>query len=332
MSYKIELKQPGYIQGINAGNFDNIALEVFAYQYQHNNIYREFTNALKIDPAKVCSVDQVPFLPISFFKTHKIVTGTAAEPAFIFESSGTTGELPSRHYVADATVYRESLLRGFREFYGDPGDYAILALLPSYLERQNASLVHMAKVLMEESGHPYCGFYLNEWNQLKEVLARLEANGQKTLLIGVTFALLDFTEVHSMTLKHTIVMETGGMKGRREEWTRAQVHDYLKNRLGLNEVHSEYGMTELLSQAYSKGGGIFRPASTMKVLIRDINDPLEVSYTGAGCLNIIDLANVNSCSFIATEDIGSMHSDGGFEVLGRLDHAALRGCSLMVVS
>ncbi|WP_276133910.1 acyl transferase [Polluticoccus soli] len=330
MSYKIELKDPAFVQGINAGNFDDIALQVFAHQYEHNEIYHAFTKALGVDPSGVKNIEQIPFLPISFFKTHRVVSDTA-EPAFVFESSGTTGETPSRHFVTDAVVYRESLLRGFKQFYGDPKDYVILALLPSYLERKNASLVHMAKVLMEESGHPDCGFYLDEWDKLASVLARLEAGGQKTLLLGVTFALLDFAEAHPMQLQHTVVMETGGMKGRREEWTRRQVHEFLMDKWQLANVHSEYGMTELLSQAYSLGGGMFNASDTMKVLIRDINDPLEVKKTGSGCLNIIDLANINSCSFIAAEDIGNMHADGRFEVLGRLDHAALRGCSLMVV-
>jgi phenylacetate-coenzyme A ligase PaaK-like adenylate-forming protein len=332
VSYKIELKGTPFVHNINAGNFDDIALQVFAHQYRQNDIYRAFTDALRIAPAEVTNVEQIPFLPISFFKTHKVVSDPHAEIAFTFESSGTTGETPSRHYVTDAAVYRESLLRGFQQFYSDPKDYAILALLPSYLERKNASLVHMAKVLIEESGHPDCGFYLDEWNKLAEVISKLEARGQKALLLGVTFALLDFAEAHPMQLEHTIVMETGGMKGRREEWTRRQVHEFLEEKWQLDKVHSEYGMTELLSQAYSQGDGLFLPTDTMKVLIRDINDPLEVRKTGSGCLNIIDLANLNSCSFIATEDIGNMHADGHFEVLGRLDHAALRGCSLMVVS
>lgn len=331
MSYKIELKQPAYIQHINAENFEDIALEVFHYQYENNAIYRQFTDALKTDIAAVRHVSQVPFLPISFFKTHTVVAGHG-NPALTFESSGTTGDIPSRHYVLDEAVYTESLLRGFNEFYGSPGDYAILALLPSYLERQNASLVHMAKVLMEKSGHPACGFYLNEWDKLRDTINGLEASGQKTLLLGVTFALLDFAEACPMPLKHTIVMETGGMKGRRTEWTRSQVHDFLKQQWQLQEVHSEYGMTELLSQAYAPADGIFRCSGTMRVYSRDINDPLDVRATGTGCLNIIDLANINSCSFIATEDIGSIQDNGSFEVLGRMDHAVLRGCSLMVIS
>jgi phenylacetate-coenzyme A ligase PaaK-like adenylate-forming protein len=311
--------------------FENIALQVFRLQYENNSLYRDYCNALHIDAATVNTLTAIPFLHISFFKTHKVVTGHVPAPALIFESSGTTGETPSRHYIADAGIYEQSLLQGFEQFYGAPQQYAVLALLPSYLERQNASLVHMAKTLMEKSGHPDNGFYINEWQQLHDVLARLEQAGQKTLLLGVTFALLDFATAHPMPLAHTIVMETGGMKGRREELTRNEVHTYLKQQWQLQHVHSEYGMTELLSQAYAPANGIFTCTSTMRALVRDINDPLEVTQSGTGCLNIIDLANIHSCAFIATEDIGNIATDGTFEVLGRMDHSALRGCSLMVV-
>jgi phenylacetate-coenzyme A ligase PaaK-like adenylate-forming protein len=320
-----------YIHNINAESFENIALDLFLHQYQHNLLYRQFTDTLRIIPEEVTSLSRIPFLPISFFKTHKVITGRRISPVLCFESSGTTGVETSRHFVFRPDLYEASLLDGFNRFYGQPADYAILALLPSYLERQNASLVHMAKVLMEKSGHPANGFYLNEWDDLERVLRTLEANGQPTLLLGVTFALLDFAEHAELSLKHTIVMETGGMKGRKQEWTREQVHAFIKDRFGLDGVHSEYGMTELLSQAYAKKDGYFQCADTMKILIRDINDPLEVRAAGMGCLNIIDLANVDSCAFIATDDIGHIHADGHFEVLGRLDHSALRGCSLMAV-
>ncbi|RYE25831.1 MAG: acyl transferase [Sphingobacteriales bacterium] len=325
------LNSPQYLQQINAETFTSIALELFQMQYQGNVIYRDFVNALKIDVSEVKQITDIPFLPISFFKTHRVVTGIVDNPSLIFESSRTTGDAPSRHFVADEKVYEISLLDGFKQFYGDPSEYTILALLPSYLERKNASLVHMAKVLMRESKHEANGFYLNEWDKLRDTIQRLEAAGQKTLLLGVTFALLDFAADHSMELKHTIVMETGGMKGRREEWTRQQVHDFLKQQWQLNGVHSEYGMTELLSQAYALADGVFQPTHTFKALIRDINDPLDVRQSGSGCLNIIDLANIHSCSFIATEDVGKLSADGSFEVLGRMDHAALRGCSLMAV-
>ena len=331
MSYNIELKNNQWLSDINADSFDDIALATFRHQYEHNDIYLAFASALHIKPEAVNSIAQIPFLPISFFKTHRVATGDWQDAAYIFESSGTTGEIPSKHYVHDGHIYERSLLEGFEAFYGSPQDYVVIALLPSYLERKNASLVHMARVLIEKSGQPDCGFYLNEWEQLKEVLLRCEAKEQKVLLLGVTFALLNFAEQYPMQLQHTIVMETGGMKGRREEWTREQVHSYLKRQWGLEQIHSEYGMTELLSQAYAKADGIFLPTQTMKVLARDINDPLEVNNTGTGCLNIIDLANIHSCCFIATEDIGRIAADGTFEVLGRMDHAALRGCSLMAI-
>jgi len=315
----------------NPGNFKDIALQVFEYQYHNNRLYREYCDALHVNVGGVKSLVQIPFLPVSFFKSHKVMSGDTGHADIIFESSGTTGETPSRHYVRDAHIYEASLLQGFRQFYGEPGEYVILALLPSYLERQNASLVYMAKTLMAESGHADNGFYINEWARLHDVLARLEAAGQKVLLLGVTFALLDFAAAYPMRLAHTVVMETGGMKGRREEMTRAEVHDILKTQWQLGDVHSEYGMTELLSQAYATAGGIFKCTDTMRVLVRDMNDPLEVMEKGSGVLNIIDLANVHSCSFIATEDIGNIAEDGSFEVLGRMDHSALRGCSLMVV-
>lgn len=331
MVHKFELIDKAYINSINADNFDDIALSLFRYQYEGNIIYRQFADALHRNPDRVKNVAEIPFLPIHFFKTHKVVTGTYREPALLFESSGTTGEVTSKHFVYDQDIYKDSLLRGFRQFYGDPAEYVLLGLLPSYLERSNASLVHMAKTLIEEGGHKESGFYLNEWEELYRLMIKLEQNGQKVLLLGVTFALLDFAQAYPMQLKNTIVMETGGMKGRREEWTRTQVHDFLKTQWQLEGVHSEYGMTELLSQAYALSGGEFRATDTMKVLVRDINDPLEVRATGSGCINVVDLANVHSCAFIATEDIGNLQEDGSFEVMGRVDHSALRGCSLMAI-
>lgn len=320
---------------VNAEGFEDIALQVFRYQHAGNALYRQYCDALRIDAASVKRLTDIPFLPISFFKTHRIVTdgGFApdAPPMLTFESSGTTGETPSRHYVMDAAIYEKSLLHGFEAFYGAPDRYAILALLPSYLERKNASLVHMAQQLMAHSGHADNGFYINEWTQLHDALARLERQGQPTLLLGVTFALLDFAAAYPMPLRHTIVMETGGMKGRRKEWTRAEVHSYLKQQWALPCIHAEYGMTELLSQAYAPADGIFTPTNTMRALVRDINDPLDVQLTGSGPLCIIDLANIHSCSFIATEDLGIVAPNGTFQVLGRMDHSALRGCSLMAV-
>lgn len=335
MSYNISLINPQSILHTNAGTFDNIALQVFRYQHSNNPLYRQYCDALRINAASIKDVQQIPYLPISFFKTHKIYTAVPGEAGMqaqlIFQSSGTTGENTSQHFVRDTGIYEASLLQGFHEFYGTPAQYAILALLPSYLERQNASLVHMAKVLMEKSGHPDNGFYINEWPQLHDKITRLEAAGQKILLLGVTFALLDFAAAYPMRLRHTIVMETGGMKGRREEMTRTEVHDILKHQWGLQQIHSEYGMTELLSQAYAVKNGLFHPTGTMKVLVRDVNDPLDVKPSGTGALNVIDLANIHSCSFIATEDLASIRQDGSFEVLGRMDNSILRGCNLMVV-
>ena len=331
MQYNTSLNNTEALLKASPANFEQLALQVFRTQYAGNNLYRQYCDALHINVEGVELLQHIPFLPVSFFKTHSVVTGDKQTADIVFVSSGTTGETPSRHYVADAGIYEASLLQGFKEFYGSPKDYVILALLPSYLERQNASLVYMAKTLMAQSGHPDNGFYINEWAQLHSVLTRLEATGQKVLLLGVTFALLDFAAAYPMQLSHTIVMETGGMKGRREELTRHEVHAMLKEQWQLKEVHSEYGMTELLSQASAVADGVFKCTHTMRVLVRDINDPLDVKETGSGVLNIIDLANIHSCAFIATEDIGNIAADGTFEVLGRMDHSALRGCSLMAV-
>jgi hypothetical protein len=321
---------PESILRAHSGNFDELALRIFHLQYEHNAIYRQYCDALRIDAANIRSLTEIPFLPISFFKTHKVMTGDK-QVELMFESSGTTADTPAKHYVADATIYRDCLLRGFETFYGPPSDYAILALLPSYLERGNASLVYMAKTLMEAGGHTDSGFYINEWAQLHDTVARLSKSGHKVLLLGVTFALLGFAAAYPMPLANTIVMETGGMKGRREELTRTEVHDTLKRQWQLHNIHSEYGMTELLSQAYAPADGIFTCTNTMRVFARDINDPFDIAATGQGALNIIDLANIYSCSFIATDDIGKIAPDGTFSVLGRLDHSALRGCSLMAV-
>ena len=318
------------INTINEENFENIALQLFKKQYNENKVYRAYLRALRIDANSISTIFSIPFLPISFFKTHNVICGEKL-PELLFKSSGTTGDVSSKHYVVDESIYEHALLKGFEHFYGDAKKYVILALLPSYLERKNASLVHMAQLLMYKSGHSDNGFYLNEWVRLQETILRLEKQQQKILLLGVTFALLDFAEKYSMNLQYTTVMETGGMKGRKKEMTRVEVHDFLKKQWELDSVHSEYGMTELLSQAYAKRDGIFCLSPTMKVFVRDMNDPFEIKTEGIGYLNVIDLANVHSCSFIATEDIGKLYSDGSFEVLGRMDHSALRGCSLMTV-
>jgi hypothetical protein len=319
-----------YIQSINGADFTDIALALFHYQYNHNSLYRNFADAIGRPPARVARLKDLPFLPASFFRTHAVTSGNwTAPPALTFESSGTTGETPSRHLVHEPALYEAALIRSFEEVYGDPAQYAILALLPSYLERSNASLVHMARLLTGRSGHPDCGFYLNEWATLAGTLQRLKREGQPVILLGVTFALLDFAAAYPIDLRHTIVIETGGMKGRREEWTRDQVHQELMHQWNLEAVHSEYGMTELLSQAYAVAAGRFAPASTMRLLIRDLHDPLSIASNGTGCANIIDLANVHSCAFIATDDIARLEEPGNFSILGRADHTALRGCSLM---
>jgi len=315
---------------VNNDNFDAYALAVFLYQYKNNEVYNHFVTAINRNVEDVKSIADIPFLPISFFKTHKIVSGKF-DTNLIFESSGTTSTQNSRHYIKSPQVYKNAFLKIFNEFYGAPQDYVFLCLLPSYLERGNSSLVYMADELIRESGRPESGFYLNEWQQLAATLKDLHGKKQKVMLLGVTFALLDFAEQYPMDLSEIIVMETGGMKGRREEWTRGQVHIFLKEKWNLTDIHSEYGMTELLSQAYSLGNGIFTLPSTMKILVRDENDPFDLKMKGSGCLNIIDLANIHSCSFIATDDIAKIAADGSFEVLGRLDNSALRGCSLMVV-
>ena len=314
----------------DGSDLESLALEVFRFQYQENTLYRAYADVLKRTPAQVKKLEQIPFLPIQFFKTHTVTCGSF-QPELVFESSGTTQTINSKHLVKEAAIYEQSFVTAFERAYGPIGDYVVLGLLPSYLERQHSSLVFMVQEMVRRSGHEASGFYLYEHDKLYHRLQELEARGQKTLLIGVTFGLLDFAEQYALQLKHTIVMETGGMKGRREEWTRDQVHAFLKERLGCSQIHAEYGMTELLSQAYSYDQGLFNTPPWMKVLVRDENDPFQL-YTekAAGVINVVDLANVWSCAFIATEDIGKLHEHGTFEVLGRLDNSALRGCSLMV--
>lgn len=310
-------------------DFEQLALEVFQFQYNNNAIYQQYVNALSIVGPAIKSIDRIPFLPIQFFKTQEVKT-TAFEPQAVFESSGTTQTINSRHYVKDLNMYRRSFMQAWELFYGPVQDWCIIGLLPAYLERQNSSLVVMADELIRRSGHTYSGFYLYEHEKLAQVLQQLEKQGQKTLLIGVTFGLLDFAEKYPMPLHHTIVMETGGMKGRRKEMTREEVHEVLKTAFQLNEVQSEYGMTELLSQAYSKGNGIFTCPPWMKVLVRAEDDPLDVRISGSGIVNIIDLANLYSCSFIATDDVGTVMPAGDFDIRGRIDTSDMRGCNLMI--
>lgn len=321
---------------VNDDSFETIALEVFNFQAENNPVYGDFVRALKIDPASVRSIVQIPFLPIRFFKSHEVKTGEF-EPQSVFESSGTTGNINSRHLVKDLSLYEESFIKGFELFYGSIKEWCIIGLLPSYLERKNSSLVYMVDKLIQLSGHSQSGFCLNEHEKLFAILNELEKIKQKTLLIGVTFALLDFEEKYATALQYTIIMETGGMKGRREEMIRPEVHTILKNAFNLTAIHSEYGMTELLAQAYSKGNGIFNCPPWMKILLRDEEDPFVVLVPRfgtvapiTGTINVIDLANIFSCSFIATDDVGKLYGDGSFKVLGRIDGSDLRGCGLMV--
>jgi phenylacetate-coenzyme A ligase PaaK-like adenylate-forming protein len=311
-------------------HLDARALELFNSQYWENALYRNFANCFDANPETVKELKQIPFLPVSFFKSEIVKTGEFI-PEVIFESSGTTGQNPARHYVRQLALYRESFVKGFEFIYGSIGDFCILGLLPAYLERSGSSLVWMVNEWMRISNHPENGFYLYDFEKLHEVLLKLEKNKQRTLLIGVSFALLDFAEKYSIQLANTIVMETGGMKGRRKEITREELHKVLKQKLGVTQIHSEYGMTELLSQAYSIEEGIYKPVPWMKVLVRDEDDPLNLHDSGEGLLNIIDLANRDSCAFIATDDVVKLHKDGSFEVLGRMDNSDIRGCSLLVV-
>ena len=311
--------------------FRAAALEVFHFQARQCPVYRDYLAALKVDPGRINEMEEIPFLPIEFFKSHTVIAeGRKAE--LVFESSGTGGSDPSKHHVADAGLYRESFLRTFYANYGSPEELCILALLPSYLERETSSLVYMMDHLIRWSKHPESGFYLDQLEELSALLEKRNNDGRPTLLVGVSFALLDLAEKHSMPLWNNIrVMETGGMKGRRKEMVRSELHQQLKEAFDLDRVHSEYGMTELLSQAYSEGEGIFQSPPWMQVLVRDPNDPLTLLPPGrSGGINIIDLANVYSCSFVATGDLGKADEDGSFEVLGRYDHSDIRGCNLLV--
>lgn len=311
--------------------FESVALEVFQYQFDHNAVYQEFCGHLKIEKNAVRKLKDIPFLPIEFFKTKRIVTGNSLSE-MVFTSSGTTGSSTSKHFISDLSIYEQSYREGFRHFYGQITDYCVLALLPSYLDREGSSLIYMVDDLIKRSRHADSGFYLKDTVQLTNKLMELDAGKSKILLIGVSFALLDLVEKYQFQLKNTVIMETGGMKGRRKEMVREELHDILKNGFGTLQIHSEYGMTELLSQAYSLGDGIFKSPPWMKVLTRDTEDPLTLQEVGkTGGINIIDLANINSCAFIATQDLGKVYQNGSFEVLGRFDHSDVRGCNLMVL-
>lgn len=312
--------------------FTSLALEVFRYQFENNLVYRSFCDLLYKHPSDVKSVEEIPFLPIQFFKSHTVLSDSKNTIKKIFSSSGTTGSITSKHNITDLSIYEKSFTKGFEDTYGAIEDYVILALLPSYLEREGSSLIYMVDSMIKQSQHPESGFYLDNLTALSNTLKRLDNEGKKVLLIGVSFALLDLVESYTFNLHNTIIMETGGMKGRRKELIREELHLILKAGFGVPHIHSEYGMTELLSQAYSKGNGIFNCPNWMQVLTRDPEDALNIQTTNkTGGINVIDLANVNSCSFIATQDLGRIHRDNSFEIIGRFDTSDIRGCNLMVL-
>jgi hypothetical protein len=311
--------------------FTKAALEVFKHQFKNNKVYRSFCDLINRHPSDVTKVAQIPFLPIEFFKLREVLSSTEKVEE-TFTSSGTTGSVTSKHFVTDINFYKQSYLNGFAHFYGNIEEYTVLALLPNYLERNGSSLVFMVDDLIGKSKNSDSGFYLNNLDELAKKLINLDKKGQKILLIGVSFALLDLIEKHQFKLKNTIIMETGGMKGRRKELIRNELHQLLQDGFRVAEIHSEYGMTELLSQAYSKGNGVFETPPWMKILTRDTEDALTILPTEkAGGINIIDLANYNSCSFIATQDLGKVYQNGTFEIIGRFDNSDIRGCNLMVL-
>jgi hypothetical protein len=311
--------------------FEKMALKVFRFQYENNLVYQEFCHFLKVDKQAVKMVSQIPFLPIQFFKSHDIVS-TSNPIQETFTSSGTTGMITSQHMVSDISLYEQSYRLAFSEFYGNIENFVVLALLPSYLERSGSSLIYMVKDLIELSNNEHSGFYLHNYDELIAKLIEIDNAGQNVILIGVTYALLDLIEKQKFQLKNTIIIETGGMKGRRKEIIREELHDILCKGFGVKSIHSEYGMTELLSQAYSLGNGIFECPSWMQILVRNTEDALTyVDYGKTGGVNVIDLANINSCSFIATQDLGKKYPNNSFEILGRFDNSDIRGCNLMVI-
>ncbi|MBI9041007.1 acyl transferase [Lutibacter sp.] len=325
------MKKINSLKSNNSPDFEKLALEIFQFQAKHNLVYKEFIDLLHINPNKIFKITEIPFLPIEFFKSRKIVS-TNAVVQQTFLSSGTTGSSQSKHFVADLSLYEESFSKGFEYFYGNIENYTVLALLPAYLEREGSSLIYMVDDFIKKSKKPKSGFYLDNLEELAKNLKELDKKGEKVLLIGVSFALLDLVETYKFQLKNTIIMETGGMKGRRKELIREELHQILKDGFDVEEIHSEYGMTELLSQAYSKGNGVFECPPWMKVLTRDTEDALTILTEGkSGGINVIDLANQNSCSFIATQDLGKTNNKGTFEVLGRFDNSDIRGCNLLLM-
>ncbi len=311
-------------------SFNALALDLFRLHAEHNPVYRGFLAAARLEAASITSATDIPFLPISLFRNHRVLLD-GLDPQITFTSSGTTGSITSQHHVAWPELYERSFFTSFMAVYGDPADWRILALLPAYLERTGSSLVYMAEKLIAASGDPLSGTYLYKYDELAAVLRRSEQEGRRTLLLGVPFALLDLAEQHPMRLYHGAVMETGGMKGRRPEMVREELHDILRTAFDVATINGEYGMTELLSQAWSRGGGSYECPPWMQVRIRDVNDPFAPEVDGrTGGIDVIDLANVASCPFISTQDLGRRNADGSFEVLGRFDHSDARGCNLLV--
>lgn len=311
--------------------FSGLSLEIFQFQYQNNPVYKQWVDLLNVDPAQVKDLSQIPFLPIEFFKNFKVVSSPITTDTIEFTSSATTSQTPSTHYVNNVRLYEDSFLKCFRLFYGDIKEYCVLALLPNYLQRKGSSLVYMCNRLIQLTGHPYSGFFLDNIDELISKINDLKESNQKVLLIGVSYALMDLCDRNVTLNKNFIVMETGGMKGTRKELLKPELHAYLKNGFKINGVHSEYGMTELLSQGYSTGDGTFKSPPWMKFLIREVDDPLKIRTDGkTGGINVIDLANVYSCSFIATKDLGRVTADNTLELMGRYDHSDVRGCNLMM--
>jgi phenylacetate-coenzyme A ligase PaaK-like adenylate-forming protein len=318
------------IFSVTAENFEAVALQVFRFQYENNPVYRQYVDLLKRNVESIQHIQQIPFLPVSFFKTHKVVAASTVEK--VFESSGTTGQITSKHYIHSLAIYEESFEKGFQNFFGKANQYCILGLLPSYLERDNSSLVYMVNSLIEKSGHSQSGFFLNEYDKLNYLIQQLESNRQPYLLFGVNFALLQFAEVFQGAVTCGNIIETGGMKGRGKELIRTELHEILKVKFKTENISSEYGMTELLSQAWFNSQQKFESPAWLKVLVRDVYNPFNFLPAGhTGGINVIDLANIYSCSFIETADLGRVYADGTFEVLGRTDHSEIRGCNLLVV-
>jgi hypothetical protein len=312
-------------------SFLRLALRIFHFQYRHNRVYKQWVDLLKIKPAKVKELIQIPFLPIEFFKKFEVISSPVTSKTVRFTSSSTTSQVPSTHYVNDVGLYEKSFLKAFSLFYGEPHDYCILALLPNYLQRSGSSLVYMCRELIKRSKHPYSGFFLDNTGELISKTGELKKTKQKVLLIGVSYALMDLCDKGVELNDHFMVMETGGMKGKRKELLKEELHSYLKKGFKINTIHSEYGMTELLSQAYSSKDGLLESPPWMRFLVREVDDPLKIRMDHkTGGINVIDLANVHSCSFIATKDLGRIHTDNSLELMGRYDHSDVRGCNLMM--